>query len=165
MSDSKLNIRSAIREDAKLIVSFIQELADYERDPKAAIVTPEDILRDGFPASGSPKFWVLIAEWEKQPVGFAFYFFNYSTWLGRQGLYLEDLFVRPSHRGRGMGKSLLAALAQIAIEKECYGMRWQVLDWNTPAIDFYKSLGAEMMTEWLTVRIMGAPLKRLASGN
>src|SRR5262249_20156051 len=109
-----LSIREARPGDASLIVQFIKDLADYEREPQAAIVTAEDILRDGFSADDR-KFWVLIAEWNGAPVGFAFYFFNYSTWLGRPGLYLEDLFVRPSARGKGIGKALLARLAQIAI--------------------------------------------------
>lgn len=155
-----LRIRAAGREDAALIVQFIRDLAEYEREPAAAIVSTEDILRDGFGAD--PKFWVLIAEWDGRPVGFAFYFFNYSTWLGRPGLYLEDLFVIPSARGQGIGKALLARLAQIAVEKDCYGMRWQVLDWNQPAIDFYDSLGGEILKPWLTVRLTGEPLKKLA---
>lgn len=155
-----LSIREARPEDASLIVQFIRDLAEYEREPQAAVVTEQDILRDGF--SGDRKFWVLFAEWNGEPVGFAFYFFNYSTWLGRPGLYLEDLFVRPSARGKGIGKALLARLAQIAIDKNCYGMRWQVLDWNQPAIDFYDSLGGQILKEWLTVRLMGLPLKKLA---
>jgi GNAT superfamily N-acetyltransferase len=155
-----LSIREARAEDAALIVQFVKDLAEYEREPQAAIVTEQDILRDGF--SGDRKFWVLIAEWDGEPAGFAFYFFNYSTWLGRPGLYLEDLFVRPSARGKGIGKALLAKLAQIAIDKNCYGMRWQVLDWNQPAIDFYDSLGGQMLKEWITVRLMGEPLKELA---
>ena len=156
-----LSIREARPDDASLIVQFIRDLAEYEREPQAAVVTEQDILRDGF--SGSDRmFWVLFAEWNGEPVGFAFYFFNYSTWIGRPGLYLEDLFVRPSARGKGAGKALLAKLAQIAIEKNCYGMRWQVLDWNQPAIDFYDSLGGQMLKEWITVRLMGEPLKELA---
>jgi GNAT superfamily N-acetyltransferase len=155
-----LSIREARPEDASLIVQFIRDLAAYEREPQAAVVTEQDILRDGF--TGERKFWVLLAEWHGEPVGFAFYFFNYSTWLGRPGLYLEDLFVRPSARGKGIGKALLARLAQIAIDKNCYGMRWQVLDWNQPAIDFYDSLGGKMLKEWITVRLMGEPLKELA---
>ena len=131
-----LNIRPAVREDAPLILDFIRQLAIYEREPDAVSATVADILRDGFPASGDPKFRVLIAEWDGQPAGFAFYFFNYSTWLGKPGLYLEDLFVKPELRGKGIGKALLAKLAQISIEKNCYGMRWQVLDWNQPAFDF-----------------------------
>ena len=156
-----LSIREARPEDASLIVQFIRDLAEYEREPQAAVVTEQDILRDGF--SGDRKFWVLFAEWNGEPVGFAFYFFNYSTWLGRPGLYLEDLFVRPSARGKGAGKALLAKLAQIAIENNCYGMRWQVLDWNQPAIDFYDSLGGKMLKEWITVRLMGERLKELAA--
>jgi GNAT superfamily N-acetyltransferase len=156
-----LSIREARPEDAPLIVQFIRDLAAYEREPQAAVVTEQDILRDGF--TGERKFWVLLAEWNGEPVGFAFYFFNYSTWLGRPGLYLEDLFVRPSARGKGIGKALLARLAQIAIDKNCYGMRWQVLDWNQPAIDFYDSLGGQMLKEWITVRLMGEPLKELAA--
>lgn len=158
-----LSIREARKEDAPLIVRFIKDLAEYEREPQAAIVSTADILRDGFGEDRDRKFWVLIAEWNGKPAGFAFYFFNYSTWLGKPGLYLEDLFVPPSLRGNGIGKALLARLAQIAIEKNCYGMRWQVLDWNQPAIEFYDSLGGEMMKEWLTVRIMGEPLKKLAA--
>jgi GNAT superfamily N-acetyltransferase len=156
-----LSIREARPEDASLIVQFIRDLAEYEREPQAAIVTEADLVRDGFSGTDR-KFWVLIAEWNAEPVGFAFYFFNYSTWLGRPGLYLEDLFVRPAARGKGIGKALLAKLAQIAIDKKCYGMRWQVLDWNQPAIDFYDSLGGQILKEWLTVRLMGEPLKKLA---
>ena len=158
-----LSIREARPEDASLIVQFVKDLAEYEREPQAAVVTEQDILRDGF--SGDRKFWVLFAEWNGEPVGFAFYFFNYSTWIGRPGLYLEDLFVRPSARGKGAGKALLAKLAQIAIEKNCYGMRWQVLDWNQPAIDFYDSLGGKMLKEWIIVRLMGEPLKELAASS
>jgi GNAT superfamily N-acetyltransferase len=156
-----LSIREARPEDASLIVQFIRDLAEYEREPQAAIVTEADLLRDGF-SGADRKFWVLIGEWNAEPVGFAFYFFNYSTWLGRPGLYLEDLFVRPAARGKGIGKALLAELARIAIENNCYGMRWQVLDWNQPAIDFYNSLGGQILKEWLTVRLMGEPLEKLA---
>jgi GNAT superfamily N-acetyltransferase len=158
-----LSIREARKEDAPLIVRFIKDLAEYEREPQAAIVTADDILRDGFSQDGDRKFWVLIAEWNGEPAGFAFYFFNYSTWLGKPGLYLEDLFVPPSFRGKGIGKALLSRLAQIAIDNNCYGVRWQVLDWNKPAIDFYDSLGGEMMKGWLTVRLMGEPLRKLAN--
>jgi len=156
-----LSIREARQEDAALIVQFVKDLAEYEREPEAAVVTEDDIIRDGF--SGDRKFWVLIAEWNSEPVGFAFYFFNYSTWLGRPGLYLEDLFVRPEARGKGIGKALLAKLAQVALANNCYGMRWQVLDWNQPAIDFYDSLGGKMLKEWITVRLMGEPLMKLAN--
>jgi GNAT superfamily N-acetyltransferase len=157
-----LTIRPASATDAPLILQFIRELAEYERDPNAVVTTEADILRDGF-TPGHEKFKVLIAEWDRSPAGFAFYFFNYSTWLGKPGLYLEDLFVRPAFRGKGIGKALLAKLAAIALQENCYGMRWQVLDWNTPAIEFYEALGGSMMKEWLTVRLMGKPLEQLAS--
>ena len=157
-----LTIREAVREDAPLILDFIRQLAIYEREPDAVTATVADILRDGFPPHGDPWFRVLLADWDGQPAGFAFYFFNYSTWLGKPGLYLEDLFVKPELRGKGIGKALLARLAQISIEQNCYGMRWQVLDWNQPAIDFYDSLGAKRMNEWITVRLMGPALEKLA---
>ncbi len=156
-----LKIRPATEEDVELILQFIRDLAEYEREPQAAIATPEDIIRDGF--RGEPKFRVLIADWDGVPAGFAFYFFNYSTWLGKPGLFLEDLFVKPELRGKGIGKALLAELAKIAQAENCYGMKWEVLDWNQPAIDFYESLDAKLRNEWITVRLMGAPMERLAS--
>ena len=158
-----LCIRESTREDAPLILDFIKELAIYEREPNAVVATVDDILRDGFSNEAERRFSVIIAEWDGKPAGFAFYFFNYSTWLGKPGLYLEDLFVFPSMRGKGIGKALLAELAKIATAKNCYGMKWQVLDWNQPAIDFYDSLGGQLMKEWLTVRLMGEPLKQLAA--
>ena len=159
-----LTIRNATPADAGLIVEFIRGLAEYEREPQAAIVTEADILRDGFPTESgvAPKFYVVIAEWESKPAGFAFWFFNYSTWQGRPGLYLEDLFVWPELRGKGIGKALLVHLAKLALENNCGRYQWQVLDWNTPAIEFYQSLGAEMMKEWLTMRVEGAAIQRLA---
>jgi len=125
------------------------------------VVTEEDLLRDGF--SALPRFKVVMAEWGGEVVGFAFYFYNYSTWQGRPGLYLEDLFVQPSHRGKGIGKALLVHLAQIAVRENCGRFVWQVLDWNTPSIEFYESLGATMMKEWLTMRVTGDALVKLAS--
>src|SRR5690349_7310215 len=107
-----LHIRPATRDDVPLILQFIRDLAEYEREPQAAVATDADLLRDGF--GPEPKFRVVIAEWDGSPAGFAFYFYNYSTWQGRPGIYLEDLFVRPLHRGRGIGKALLVHLAQIA---------------------------------------------------
>jgi GNAT superfamily N-acetyltransferase len=162
MGSNMLNIRTTSTTDVPLILQFIRDLAEYEREPDAVVATEQDLVRDGF-TPGQEKFYVLIAEWEGKPAGFAFYFFNYSTWLGKPGLYLEDLFVKPVFRGKGIGKALLAKLAQIAIEKNCYGMRWQVLDWNTPAIEFYDALGGKLMKEWLTVRLMGEPLRALAA--
>jgi GNAT superfamily N-acetyltransferase len=158
-----LRIRPAAPQDAELIVQFIRELAEYEREPQAAIATVADILRDGF--GESPKFRTLMAEWDERPAGFALFFLNYSTWLGRPGLYLEDLFVRPEFRGNGIGKAMLQKLARIALAENCYGMKWQVLDWNTPAIEFYEALGAKVQKEWLSVRIMDEPLEVLASDN
>src|SRR5712692_1743244 len=156
-----LRIRKAEASDIMLILEFIRELAEYERAPHKAVATHEDLMRDGF--SGYPKFHVRMAEWDGKPAGFALFFYNYSTWQGRPGLYLEDLFVRPSFRGHGIGKALLAHLAKIAVEGNCGRFQWQVLDWNTPAIEFYRSLGAEMVNEWLTMRLSGDNLQRLAA--
>jgi len=156
-----LTIRPATSADVPLILGFIRELADYERDPQAAVATAADLLRDGF--GPEPKFRVDIAEWAGEPAGFALYFWNYSTWQGKPGLYLEDLFVRPRFRGKGIGKALLVHLARVAVKNNCGRLVWQVLDWNTPAIEFYKSLGAETMKEWLTMRVTGEALVRLAT--
>jgi GNAT superfamily N-acetyltransferase len=161
MPETSLRLRAAVREDAAAIVQLIRELAEYEKEPQAAVVTEGDILRDGF--GQRSLFRVVMAEWDGDVVGFAFYFFNYSTWQGRPGLYLEDLFVRPSHRGKGIGKALLVHLAGIALRENCGRFVWQVLDWNQPAIDFYESLGARVMREWLTMRVDGDALRRLAS--
>jgi GNAT superfamily N-acetyltransferase len=155
-----LKIRAANRDDAYVVIELIRALAEYERAPNAVVATEADIIRDGF--SGNPKFHCIVADWDGRSAGFAFYFFHYSTWLGRPGLYLEDLFVRPDLRGKGIGKALLAQLAQIAIRENCYGMRWQVLDWNQSAIDFYEKLGAKVMREWLDVRLSGESLEKLA---
>jgi GNAT superfamily N-acetyltransferase len=162
-ASSSLAIRPANEADVPLILSFIRELAEYERAPQAAVATSEDLWRDGW--GPEPKFRVVIAEWERRPAGFALFFYNYSTWQGRPGLYLEDLFVRPDFRGRGIGKALLLHLAQIAVRENCGRLVWQVLDWNQPAIDFYKSLGAEQMQEWLTMRVTGDALQKLANEN
>jgi GNAT superfamily N-acetyltransferase len=156
-----LSIRPATPNDVPLILQFIRELAEYEREPSAAVATAEDILRDGFCAE--PKFRVSIAEWSGEPAGFAFFFYISSTWMGKPGIYLEDLFVRAPHRGKGIGKALLVHLAQIAVRENCYGLRWQVLDWNSPSIEFYESLGAKRLDEWIPMRVMGEELKKLAA--
>ena len=117
-------------------------------------------MRDGF--GREPKYRCVLAEWEGEPAGVAFFFYNYSTWQGKPGLYLEDLFVKPKFRGKGIGKSLLLHLAKIAVAENCGRFQWQVLDWNTPALDFYKSLGAETMSEWLTMRVEGDNIRKLA---
>jgi GNAT superfamily N-acetyltransferase len=155
-----LNIRQATIDDVPLILQYIRELAGYERLAHEAVATPESLVRDGF--SGEPYFHCVLAEWTGQPAGFALYFFNYSTFQGRPGLYLEDLFVRPEFRGRGIGRGLLIYLARIAIEKNCGRYQWQVLDWNTPSLEFYKSLGAKIMEAWLTMRVSGDDIRRLA---
>jgi GNAT superfamily N-acetyltransferase len=155
-----LSIRTATVADVPLILQFIRGLAEYEREPKAVLATEADLRRDGF--GHDPKFRCLIAEWNNQPAGFAFFFHNYSTWRGRPGLYLEDLFVAPEMRGKGIGKALLEKLAQIAVAENCYGLVWQVLEWNEPAIKFYESLGATTMDEWETMRVMEPALSRLA---
>ena len=156
-----LNIRHASADDIPLILEFIRELAEYERAPEQAVATAEDLLRDGFTAS--PKFRVLIAEWRSSAAGFALFFYHYSTWVGRPTLFLEDLFVRPAFRGRGIGKALLRRLAKMAVEEGCGRFEWQVLDWNRPALEFYQSLGAKVLKEWLTLRVSGEELRRLAA--
>lgn len=155
-----LSIRPATPQDARLILDFVRDLAEYERAPEAAVATESDLLRDGF--GPNPKFQCVIAEWGGHPAGFAFYFYNYSTWQGRPGLYLEDLFVRPQYRGKSIGKALLVHLAQVAVRENCGRFQWQVLDWNTPAIQFYESLGAKKLTEWLTMRLEGEDIEKLA---
>jgi GNAT superfamily N-acetyltransferase len=155
-----LLIRPATEEDVPQILIFIRALATYEREPDAVTATEADLLRDGF--GPQPFYSCLIAEANGKAAGFAFYFFNYSTWVGRPGLYLEDLFVRPEFRGLGIGKALLRRVAAVAVEKNCPRLQWEVLDWNTPAIDFYRAMGAEFMDEWRNVRIAGDALLRLA---
>jgi len=155
-----LKIREASVQDVPLILSFIRELAEYEREPNAVRATEDDLIRDGFAAN--PKFRVIIAEFGGSPAGMAFFFHNYSTWQGKQGLFLEDLFVRPQFRGKGIGKALMIHLAEIAITDNCYGMRWEVLDWNTSAIDMYQRLGARFREHWRVMQITGEELKRLS---
>jgi GNAT superfamily N-acetyltransferase len=158
-----LSIRNATPADAVLILDFVRQLAAYEREPNAVVATEEDFLRDGF--GPEPKYRCLIAEWDDRPAGFAFFFYNYSTWRGRPGLYLEDLFVIPEMRGKGIGKALLERIAEIAVRENCYGIRWMVLEWNEPAIRFYESLGAEILGEWETMLLSGPALERLARGS
>lgn len=160
MNNDMLSIRNAGIEDTGLILMFIRKLAEYEREPDAVVATEEDLRRDGF--GPEPKFRCVIAEWQGQPAGFALFFHNYSTWLGRPGIYLEDLFVLPEMRGNGIGKAMLRHLAQIAVRENCYGLRWLVLEWNEPALKFYRLLGAEMQSEWDTMRLMGPALRKLA---
>lgn len=153
-------IRDAVSADVPEIAALIRELALYEKEPEAAVVTEADLLRDGF--GPQPYFHCLIAECDHAVAGFGLYFFQYSTWQGRPSLYLEDLFVREAYRKRGIGKSFFARLAQIAVERHCTRFQWECLDWNTPALDFYDSLGAKVMHQWLNLRVTGEALTQLA---
>jgi GNAT superfamily N-acetyltransferase len=155
-----LSIRPAVAADASLMLDFIRRLAEYEREPNGVVATEEDLIRHGF--GPEPKYRCLIAEWDGKPAGFALFHYNFSTWRGQPGLYLEDLFVLIEMRGKGIAKALLQKLAQIALEENCYGLRWMVLEWNDPALKFYESLGAELLGEWETMLLRGEPLKRLA---
>jgi GNAT superfamily N-acetyltransferase len=155
-----ITIRPAAKEDVPQILRFIQALATYEREPDAVMAAEADLLRDGF--GPNPFYFCLIADIESYPAGFALYFFNYSTWLGRPGLYLEDLFVLPEYRGLGIGKALLQRVASVAVERGCQRLQWEVLDWNTPAIDFYRAMGAEFLDSWRNVRLTGEALLKLA---
>jgi GNAT superfamily N-acetyltransferase len=153
-------IRPADEADVPLINHFIRELATYEKLADAVVATEEQLRRTLF---GEKRFAeVLIAEEDGTPVGFALYFFNYSTFMGKPGLYLEDLFVKPETRGRGYGKALLARLAAIARERDCGRFEWAVLDWNEPAIGFYRSVGARPCDEWTVYRVTGEALEELA---
>lgn len=158
-----VRLRPATSDDVPLILAFIRELAEYEREPDAAVATEEDLLRDGF--GERPKFFVTIAEHAGEPAGFAFHFFTYSTWRGRPCLYLEDLFVRPRFRRNGIGLALLRHLAGVAVRERCERFVWQVLDWNTPAIAFYEGLGARPLREWITMRLEGDAIGALAAGS
>lgn len=154
-----LTIRPATVDDAALLRSFIWELADFEKEPDEVRVTAQDLARDGF--GDSPKFRALIAEWEGQPAGYALFFGYYSTWRGA-GIYLEDVFVRPALRGRGIGTALLARVARVARDENCVLLKWEVLHWNKPAIDLYKAMGGQFMDEWRSVLLMGDALQKLA---
>jgi len=153
-------VRRATADDAQLLHGFIVALAEYEREPDAVEVTPEQLGAQL--AQSSPPFEALIAEGSDGALGFALYFFNYSTWRGRIGLYLEDLFVPEAHRGDGVGIALMGTLARTAVERDCARFEWAALDWNTPAIEFYQRLGAEALGDWTTFRLSGEALQSLA---
>jgi GNAT superfamily N-acetyltransferase len=153
------SIRPALPDDAATIATLIGELAAYEKLAHEAQATAEDIRRSLF--GPRPFAEALIAEADGEPVGFALFFHNFSTFRGRPGIYLEDLFVRPEHRGKGLGKALLAQLARLAVERGCGRLEWAVLDWNEPSIAFYRSLGARAMDEWTVYRLDGEALERL----
>jgi GNAT superfamily N-acetyltransferase len=158
---SSRKIREATSEDCALILHFINALAVYEKLAEE-VETDEAMIADTLFAS-NPKAHCLICEVEGEPAGFAIYFYNYSTWKGKYGIYLEDLFVSPEFRGKGAGKALLIHIAGIAINNDCARFEWSVLDWNTPSIDFYKSLGAKAMDGWDIYRVDGENLKTLAN--
>jgi GNAT superfamily N-acetyltransferase len=160
---ANFEIRTTTEADVPIILSLIRELADYERAPDAVVATEEGLREVLFGEKRSAE--VLLALEKGEPVGFAVYFFNFSTWLGRPGLYLEDLFVRPNVRGKGYGRALLERLAQIAQERGCGRMEWAVLDWNDPAIQFYRKLGAEPMNEWTVFRLTREGIDKLAASN
>lgn len=154
-----VTIRLAKREDVGLVLRFIKELADYEELLSEVVATEEILLETIFEKRAAE---VVIAELENEPVGFALFFHNFSTFLGRPGLYLEDLYVRPEMRGKGIGKLLLSYLAKLALDRGCGRFEWWCLDWNTPSIDFYKSIGAIPMDEWTVYRVSGDALTKLA---
>lgn len=160
--ENKLTFRYAERKDVSLILQFIKDLAEYEKmldEVVADEATLEEWIFD------QKKAEVLFAMEEGKEVGFALFFHNFSTFLGRAGLYLEDLFVQPEHRGKGYGKRILQKLAAIAVERKCGRLEWWCLDWNQPSIDFYLSLGAEPMSDWTVYRIAGDTLQNLAQEN
>lgn len=155
----ELIIRNASEEDVPLILDFIRQLARYERLEQDVVAT-EEILRTTL--FGNPRFAeVIIGEANGEPVAFALFFHNFSTFVGRPGIYLEDLFVRSEYRGRGYGRAMFARLAQIAKERNCARLEWAVLNWNEPAIGFYQNLGAIPMTQWTVYRLKGAKLEEL----
>ena len=161
MSMTEVAFRKAGRKDVALILEFIRELADYEKMLDEVVATPELLEKWIFDERKAEVIFALEGERE---VGFALFFHNFSTFLGRAGIYLEDLYVRPECRGKGYGKALLKELARIAVERGCGRLEWWCLDWNRPSIDFYLSLGAEPMKDWTVYRIAGETLKALASG-
>ena len=157
-----LQIRNAGREDVPLILAFVRKLAEYERLDHAVEATEELLEETMFGARSVAE--CVFAEWNGEPVGFALFFHNYSTFLGRPGVYLEDLFVDPPYRGKGIGKALLVHVAKLAVERGCGRVDWSVLDWNEPSIGFYKKLGARPLDAWTTYRVAGEALQKLANG-
>ncbi len=161
MNAALVSIRPATVDDVPLIRQLIAELAVYERLADAAVATDESLREQLF--GTQPAAEVLIGEIDGEAAGFALFFHNFSTFLGKRGLYLEDVFVRPQHRGAGLGKHLMAALARIAVQRDCGRFEWSVLDWNAPAIGFYRSIGAVGMDEWTVQRLEGDALRALAA--
>lgn len=152
-------IRPATPEDLPAILSLVRELAAYEREPDAVTGTLDSYTASLFPAQGAPTAWAHVAEVAGEVVGMAVWFLTFSTWTGRHGIHLEDLFVEPAHRGSGLGKALLTTLAQVCCERGYRRLEWKVLRWNAPSIAFYESLGAHPQVEWETYRLDGAALE------
>jgi GNAT superfamily N-acetyltransferase len=159
MPESALRIRDAVAADAPLLMTLIRELAEYERMLDEVEADEASLARHLF--GPSPSAHAVIAEVDGSPIGFALYFYNFSTFVGKPGLYLEDLYVRPDHRGIGAGKALLLQLVGKAVTEDCGRMEWSVLDWNMPSIAFYESLGARAMKEWIGYRLDEKALKAL----
>jgi GNAT superfamily N-acetyltransferase len=155
-------VRDATAHDVPELIRLVQELARYEKEPDSAVATPEQFLDVMFPAEGSPTAYAIVVERQGRIVGMAIWFPSFSTWTGRNGVWLEDLFVEPEQRGLGMGKALLSRLAQITVERGWTRLEWWVLDWNEPALEFYRSQGAVGQHEWTTYRVDGDALHRLA---
>jgi len=155
------NVRSVTPADVKTLLSLIRALASYEKKPHKVVATEADLERDLF--GPHPKFRALIAEWDGKPAGYASFFYFYSTYEGRAALFLEDLFVLEEFRKHGIGKALLAAVAKLALDEGCFGLRWEVLDWNHPAIEFYEKLGATFLHERKAVAFDRGALLRVAS--
>ena len=160
-ADSRARLRFASREDVPLVLELIRGLAEYEKLAHEVVTDVAELERALFGERCVAE--VVIAEYEEQAAGFALFFHNFSTFLGRSGIYLEDLFVKPDFRGRGIGETLLSFLAALAVERGCGRLEWSVLDWNEPAIRFYERLGAEAMNEWTVFRVTGDALPALAA--
>lgn len=156
-----IQIRAAVLEDAPLIMDFIIELAVYEKARHEVVTSVADLERTLFGTDAKAK--ALLCYLDDQPVGYAVYFYNYSTWLGKKGIYLEDVYVTPAARGKGCGRALLKTIAGIAVQENCGRFEWSVLDWNTPAINFYEALGARPQSEWTIYRLTGVALHKLAN--
>ncbi|WP_333798156.1 GNAT family N-acetyltransferase [Rheinheimera sp.] len=155
-----LSLRLATKNDVPQILSFIQALADYEKLAHEVVATEDKLAATLFSDKAFAE--VVIADYQGEPAGFALFFHNYSTFLAKPGIYLEDLFVNPSLRGKGIGKALITYLAKLAVERDCGRLEWSVLDWNQPAIDFYQSLGAVMLSDWRINRVTGQTLQAMA---
>lgn len=159
--DGGVTIRPATTGDTDRIIELIRGLAEYEKAPEQAVATAQDIDKALFQAN--PRVHALMSDIDGRSIGFALYFFNFSTWTGKSGVYLEDLFVEPAFRGHGAGKALLKEIARIAVSNDCARFEWSVLDWNEPAIKFYEAFGARPQTEWVGYRLTGQALRDFAN--